>query len=951
MAPPAHEITHATANYSYPHMSDKVLRARVKLLGNLLGRVLLAQAGRRVFVAVETLRKGYIRLHREDDPRKRAQLTRFIGKLDPQIMTNVVRAFSTYFSLVNNAEEAYQHEQRRRLIRSGMPLWTGSFEATLREFRQQGITPDELQVMLDRLAYIPVLTAHPTEAKRRTIMEALRRIFVTSRQLDNTHLTRDERDEIIDQLEMEIQLLWKTDEVRIHRPTVADEIKNGVFYFQESLFKAIPALYRDFEKSLARVYGDLMDENNPLKIPSFLHFGSWIGGDRDGNPNVAPETTIHAVRLHTRAALLEYIIRITALSRVLTHSVLLCKPSWAFVSSLEEDEQFAKNAFHDAPDRFRNEPYRRKLYIMRYRLERNLVDIRRRLQGKVVEKSEDGYPSEQEFLADLYLIRDSLASHGENNVAEGDLKDLIRLAESVGFYLMRLDIRQESSRHTSAVAELLAHQSPAVDYHKLSEDQRIALLAEILTSTRRLVIDTEDLTPETAETLRVFEVMAEMNTEVSPQAFGQYVISMTHQPSHVMEVLALAHHAGLAGYRGGTPYCRVKVSPLFETIEDLEHIEPVMSRLLDNRVYGDLLKASGNQQEVMLGYSDSCKDGGIVSSSWLLYEAQKKITDLASRRRVDCRLFHGRGGTIGRGGGPTHESILAQPPGTVFGQIKFTEQGEVLSYKYSNIETAAYELTMGITGLLKASRGLVNKTPPMERDEFHAIMEELADFGEDSYRELSDRTPNFLDYFYDATPVDEIGLLNIGSRPSHRNKRIRSKTSIRAIPWVFGWAQSRHTLPAWYGLGAALTRWRGESPQRLEMLREMYREWPFFRALLSNTQMALFKADMGIAAKYSELCTDGDLGHTILARVKEEYDRTVHNILAIAEAKSLLEENPPLALSLGRRNPYLDPLNHIQITMLQRYRDTRQEDAERTKWLDPLLRSINAIASGMRNTG
>ena len=932
-------------------MSDKVLRARVKLLGNLLGSVLLAQAGGRVFVAVETLRKGYIRLHREDNPRKRTQLSRFISKLDPQTLTHVVRAFSAYFSLVNSAEEAYQHDQRRRLIRSGTPLWTGSFESTLREFRQQGITPAELQLMLDHLAYIPVLTAHPTEAKRRTVMEAMRRIFVTSRQLDNTQLSRDERDEAIDQLETQIQLLWKTDEVRIHRPSVADEIKNGIFYFQESLFKALPALYRDFEKSLKRVYGDIMDENNPVTIPSFLHFGSWIGGDRDGNPNVSPETTAHAVRLHTRAALLALIVRVTSLSRVLTHSVLMCQPSRAFFDSLERDEPFAKNAFQDAPDRFRNEPYRRKLYIMRYRLERNLVDIRRRLQGKVVEKSEDSYPSEREFLNDLYLIRESLISHGEHNVANGDLKDLIRLTESVGFYLLRLDVRQESSRHTSAVAELIARQSPSIDYDRLTEEQRMEVLADILTGAKRLAFDTEDLTPATVETLRVFEVMTEMSAEVSPMAFGNYVISMTHKPSHVLEVMALAHYAGLAGYDNGVPFCHIKVSPLFETIEDLEHIEPVMTQLLDNPVYGELLKASGNQQEVMLGYSDSCKDGGIVSSSWLLYEAQKKITALASQRRVDCRLFHGRGGTIGRGGGPTHESILAQPPGTVFGQIKFTEQGEVLSYKYSNVETAAYELTMGITGLLKASRSLVNKTPPVERDEFHTIMRELAALGEESYRDLTDRTPNFLDYFYDATPVDEIGLLNIGSRPSHRNKANRSKGSIRAIPWVFGWAQSRHTLPAWYGIGTALDRWQTQSSERLDKLREMYREWPFFRALLSNTQMALFKADMGIAHKYSELCADTALGETIFHQIKEEFERTVGNILAVADAKSLLEETPPLALSLTRRNPYLDPLNHIQIILLERYRDTNLKDADRTKWLDPLLRSINAIASGMRNTG
>lgn len=930
-------------------MSDKLLRARVKLLGSLLGNVLRSQAGGRVFVAVETLRKGYIRLHKEDDAKKREQLSRLIDKLDPQTITHVVRAFSTYFSLVNNAEEAYQHHHRRRLIRSGKRLWTGSFESTLREFRKQGVSANELQRLLDHLAYIPVLTAHPTEAKRRTIMEALRRIFVTSRQLDSTQLSRDEREETIRQLETQIQILWETDEVRTQRPTVVDEIKNGIFYFQESLFKAIPSIYRDFEKALHKVYGDLM-QDTPVTIPSFLHFGSWIGGDRDGNPNVSPETTIHAVMLHKRTVLLEYINRVIALSRVLTHSTLMCTPSRQLMDSLEEDSPIAQKAFHDTPERFTNEPYRRKLYIMRYRLERNLVYARRRLQGKSVADIEHGYDSEEEFLNDLYLIRDSLISHGDQNIADYELKDLIRLAESVGFYLMRLDIRQEASRHTSAVAELLAHQEQAVDYYKLDEEQRLDLLSELLIS-NPVTIDKGRLSPETLETLRVFEVMADMGREVSHKAFGHYVISMTHRASHVMEVQTLASFAGLVGYENGTPFCHVRVSPLFETIDDLEHIEPVMTRLLDNTVYSELLKSSGNQQEVMLGYSDSCKDGGILASSWLLYEAQKKITSLARERHVDCRLFHGRGGTVGRGGGPTHESILAQPPGTVFGQIKFTEQGEVLSYKYSNTETATYEVSVGITGLLKASRGVINKSPVAEHDEFHAIMAELAELGEEAYREITDHTPGFLDYFYEATPVDEIGLLNIGSRPTHRQKSSRSKDSIRAIPWVFGWAQSRHTLPAWYGIGTALSRWQAQRPERLDKLKQMYQQWPFFRALLSNTQMALFKSNMGIAERYSSLCHEDTPGQQIYRQIKDEHDRTVQELLAVTETQSLLEEAPSLALSLNRRNPYLDPLNHIQIMLLRRYRDTSIDDAQRAQWLDPLLRSINAIASGMRNTG
>jgi len=376
----------------------------------------------------------------------------------------------------------------------------------------------------------------------------------------------------------------------------------------------------------------------------------------------------------------------------------------------------------------------------------------------------------------------------------------------------------------------------------------------------------------------------------------------------------------------------------------------VLTALLGNDTYRALLAASGNQQEVMLGYSDSCKDGGILASSWSLYEAQQKIIAITGRMGVGCRLFHGRGGTVGRGGGPTHEAILAQPPGTVHGQIKFTEQGEVLSYKYGHPVTAVYELTMGLTGLMKASRSLITAVEP-DRPEDQALMAELADIGERAYRDLVDRTEGFLDYFYEVCPVDEIGMLNIGSRPSHRNRANRSKESIRAIPWVFGWAQSRHTLPAWYGIGSALAEWRGSDPTRLERLRGLYREWPYFRALLSNTQMALFKAQMDIAREYTRLAHDRQQAQAIFERIRGEYERTLTEVLAVAEIEVLLQENPGLHLSLLRRDPYLDPLNHIQIALLARYRNEALPEEERERWRDPLLRSINAIAAGMRNTG
>jgi phosphoenolpyruvate carboxylase len=929
-------------------LSDKELRSRVKLLGSLLGNVLHTQAGGRVLKAVEMLRKGYIGLRKQANPRKRRRLTQLINTLDTETLSHVIRAFSTYFSLVNIAEEDYQHRQRRLQVRAGGPLWVGSFDHTLRQFHSQGVTPEQLQSLLDRLAYIPVITAHPTESKRQTIMEALRRIFVTSSRLNDSRLGKRERDEIIEKLESQIQILWKTDEVRVQRPQVRDEIKNGLLYFHECLFHAVPTTYRYMEQAIERTYGK--DASPMLRVPSFLRFGSWIGGDRDGNPNVKPETTALALRLQARAVLLEYLNRVTALSRILTYSSQLCTPTPALLESLKLSEQFCGKTFGENRDRFSNEPYRRKLYIIRHRLDCNLRTIRKRLQGEDLPLQEGAYATEQELLNDLYLIYDSLCSHGDRNIADAELKDLIRLVETFGFFLLRLDVRQESSRHTSAVAELFAAQPDKIDYPGLNEAERIEALTTAITRREPLLTDPAVLSPETQESLEVLRVMARMRAEVSPQAFGSYVISMTHQASHVLEVMLLARLAGLAGHNGQGWFCTLQITPLFETIEDLTRIEPLLTTLLDNPTYLSLLKACGNLQEVMLGYSDSCKDGGILASAWNLYEAQKKITALTAARGIECRLFHGRGGTIGRGGGPTHESILAQPQGTVRGQIKFTEQGEMVSYKYSNIETAVYELSVGVTGLIKASRSLI-QPPGQDNPDYLGIMNELAQSGETTYRDLTDRTPGLLDYFYQATPINEIGQLNIGSRPSHRNKVDRSKNSIRAIAWVFGWAQSRHTLPAWYGIGAALQHWQGEDTRRLAQLQAMYRDWPFFRALLSNTQMALFKADMDIARDYAGLCEDVKLAERIYPVIQAEYECTVKEILKVAKSTTLLDENPPLALSLSRRNPYLDPLNAIQLTLLRRYRDPNISEATKDIWLMPLLRSINAIAAGMRNTG
>ncbi|MEK7989640.1 MAG: phosphoenolpyruvate carboxylase [Thiotrichaceae bacterium] len=938
------------------NLRDKSLRRCVKLLGNILGKVLLERADGQIYANIETLRKGYLSLIEQEDPAKRRQLQRLIQALSPETITEVIRAFNIYFSLINIADELHRHLGRVRQIHLGGPLWEGSFDNTMRDFVTQGVTPEQVQEILDQMVYYPVMTAHPTEARRRAVMNALRRIFVTAERLSQRRLSRIERQELESELEAQIHILWRTDEVRMNKLNVEDEINNGLHYFRESLFTAVPRTYLAVERSIKRIYGTEKPIN--IIVPSFLRFGSWIGGDRDGNPFVKPEITEKALRMHTQEVLQEYCRRVNELTGILTHSSTLCRPSAEFQESLEQDIEMCNQNECDTHKRLEHEPYRRKLNMMLTRLKNNLEAAQAHLSGEktgllLAEKQKRGYVNEQGFYQDLLVIRDSLIGHGDKQVADGKLKDLLRLVETFGFYLVKLDIRQESTRHTDAVAELFKFRD--VDYQQLNEVERCTLLTKTLKEVNKIEIGEAELSAETSETLAVFKVMHDMQREISMQAFGSYVISMTHTASHVLEVMTLAMQQDLVGKQDEQWYCHIMVSPLFETIEDLAHIDDVLAELLKNQIYLDLLQASGNTQEVMLGYSDSCKDGGIISSAWLLYEAQKKVTQLLKQHGVESRLFHGRGGSVGRGGGPTYDAIASQPFATVDGQIKFTEQGEVLAYKYSNPETAKYELAVGSAGLLKASSHTIIENNNGESDEYCVIMRELAQYGEKHYRELTDNTEGFLSYFYESTPVSEIGLMNIGSRPARRQQDNPSKYSIRAIPWVFGWSQSRHTLPAWYGLGSAFEQFCSKDAENLAQLQKMYQKWSFFRVLLSNIQMGLYKADISIMKEYAALADDEQNAQGIYNIIVEEHERTVKYILSITQASVLLEDNPLLALSLERRRAYIDPLNAIQVRLLKEYRQQVNaeefDEAEAQRWLSPLLRSINAISAGMRNTG
>ena len=923
---------------------DKQLRSRVKLLGTLLGDVIKTQVGKTTFDAIEKLRQGYIQLHEKEDTGLRKELQSFIDEQNPEQLSLIIKAFNLYFSLVNLAEEEHQFHERQSQLRTDGPKWMGSVLNTIGEFKKEGLSASEVEKIIHNLEYIPVFTAHPTESKRRAVMDNLRQIFLTLDEYNEAEAYKNPyaKEEVIKKLQYQLQVLWKTDEVRRHKPTVQDEIRNGIYHFRQSLFAAVPNVYRYMERALARHYPD-----DKIETPNFLTFGSWIGGDRDGNPFVTHQTTVNALLMQTRAVLYEYEQRIFQLSSQLTQSYYITDISQEVINKATiVDSDFLETVFHRHPDRHKAEPYRRLLTLMRGRLQKNLKYVEDQINGTPSKKSVFAYSSEDEFLQDLEMIYNSLCNHGDQNVADSNLKDLIRLVKTFGFYLMRLDIRQESNVHSDAVTDLLSHLG--IDYNKLSEKEKLVCLAEQVSAPT--IIDTShlDLQDMTHEVLEVFHVMKKMRGEISPKAFNNYVISMTHEASHIMEVLFLAHQVGLAGYNAGKPYCDIRVSPLFETITDLEHIVPVTSALFENPTYKALLEASGGLQEIMLGYSDSAKDGGNLSSSWTLYQAQQQIMVLADSHGIECRLFHGRGGTVGRGGGPTHNAILSQPTGTVRGKIKFTEQGEVLSFKYGNVETAMYELSLGVTGLMKASKGLVKKQTP-DKPEYLEAMQTLAKDGEASFRELTDDTKGFFDFFYGATPVNEIGLLNIGSRPSHRKKGNMSKSSIRAIPWIFGWAQARLTFPAWYGTGDALTSWIKKTDDKL--LKEMYKNWPFFRGLVSNIQMALFKTNLPIGKGYSAIYQDKKIADKIYGMIAEEHTKTVSANLKISDNEYLMADTPQIALSLQRREPYLEPLNNIQISILKHYKDENKTEEEREVWLGPLLNSINAIAAGMRNTG
>ncbi|GHO44963.1 phosphoenolpyruvate carboxylase [Ktedonospora formicarum] len=823
-------------------------------------------------------------------------------------------------------------------------------------FQEKGITPDQLQHLLDEMSIELVFTAHPTEATRRSLITKSNRIAGLLESRDNDLLkTPRQRAQWQRSLESTIDLLWRTDAIRRVRQQPIDEIKMGIYYLDEVLYKALPDLYAEFEELLAEHYPT-------LHVPPFLRLGSWIGGDQDGNPFVGADTMHTALRLQREHIINHYRDTIELLAQEYSQSLTHAHITPELQAAIERDAHLLPEYDRELGPQTTLEPYRRKLSFMWKRLGATLTPPTSTepytqtfapLSRHEEPSSSIAFQNAQELLADLILVRDSLLAGGETELAHGLLTRLIRQVEVFGFYFVSLDVRQHSERHAQALAELLSTTGLCKDYRALDEEQRLNILNNLLGDPRVLTRPGLQLSPETWHILHTFQAIRQARDEYGKKAVSCYIISMTSSLSDLLEVQFFCKEFGLND---------LPIVPLFETIADLHNCTNVLGHAFTHPAYSAYLEQCQRQQQVMLGYSDSSKDGGILTSGWELYEAQLRLAALGKEHQVGITLFHGRGGAIGRGGGPIYEAILGQPAGTVNGHIRITEQGEMLSFKYGLHDIAIRNMELVVTGVARSSipGEYDNEVPQEWRD----IMRDLSASAHERYRSLIYGDSSFISFFEQATPISEIGWLNIGSRPARRTKN-RAIEDLRAIPWVFSWMQSRYVLPSWYGVGSALEAYIDEHPERLEQLQRMYQRWPFLRAFLDNLQMTLSKADMHIAQRYASLVEDQALRQRISKQIQEEYDRTRALVVRIVGGQDLLDTSRVLQESIRRRNPYVDPLSYFQVTLLQRLRalggplmldkdeeaEASAEQQERARLTYAVLLTVNGIAAGVRNTG
>lgn len=918
------------ANNMKTNDSSLPLRRDVKMLGNILGDILRYNGGEELFETVERIRLTCKDLRESFDAGQYEQLKREIGGLNPALRKQVIRAFAAYFHLINIAEQNHRIRRRREYqLREDANTQPGSIENAIDSLKEHDITSDVIKKVLDGMSLELVITAHPTEATKRSILEIQKRIADLLKSMDNPLHSKKEREKIEGSLYNEVSALWQSDELRDRKPTVIDEVRNGLYYFDHTLFDVLPDIHEEVEDCL-----DVYYPEEQWKVPTFLRFGSWIGGDRDGNPNVTADVTWETLKRHQRLVLKKYKDVLVELMKRFSHSTHRVKVSEELLESIASDE--VKFLPEEKRWTVAEEPYRRKFAVM---IERT----------KQVGQSENGYQNSEELLADLYMIRRSVYQHHPENRELKMLEKLIRQVELFGFHLATLDIRNHSGEHEAAITEILRKVRIADDYKALSEEEKQALLQKLLEDPRPLLLLHEDYSPETQEMLKVFQLIKRAHKEFGKQSISVYLVSMTQSVSDLLEVLLLAKEAGI--YRlhvDGTVESDLNVAPLLETIDDLTAGPKIIETLFNMPVYRSHLEKLGNRQEIMLGYSDGSKDGGTLTANWKLYKAQLEIHEMAKKYHVGLKFFHGRGGSLGRGGGPLNRSLLSQPAETFGDSIKITEQGEVLSSRYLLEDIAYRSLEQATSTMLEVAAHVSKESEQELRDErYVAAIEEISEAALAKYQSLVFQDSDFLTYFNQATPLGELGELNIGSRPMARKNSAKFE-NLRAIPWVFAWTQSRQLLPGWYAAGTGLASFAEKDSGNLELLREMYEKWPFFRSTIDNLQMALMKADITTAKEYAALVKDSEIRGRIFGNIEDEYNRTKKILLAISSDNELLDHSPNIKDSVHRRNPYVDPLNFIQIELIKELREMEEPDEE---LMVQVLLTISGIAAGLRNTG
>ena len=910
---------------------DVFLQEDIRELGRILGDTIRTQHGDDVFDLIENIRKRSIRFRRDQDNGARLELEETLSSLSPERTTQVIRAFS-YFSLLANIAEDQHHIRRTRAhLIAGSPPRKGSLSHAIASVFDAGVTEADLIEFFKHAVVSPVLTAHPTEVQRKSVLNCQMVIARLLDLRDRMQLTAEEAQENNEALRRAILTLWQTRMLRNSKLSVLDEVENGLSYFDYTLLRELPHLYAGLEDVLAARH----HSTGTMELPSFMKVGSWIGGDRDGNPFVTADVLEQALRMQCQRALTFYLAELHILESQLSLASRLANCS-------KELQALADASHEDSPHRA-DEPYRRAIAGIHARLSASLHAITGTALAPPAGPQAHPYAGADELMHDLNIVHRSLAANGSAALTRGKLRSLRRAVSVFGFSLAPIDLRQNADVHERVVAELLETASPGTGYLALDEEARIKLLLQELSSPRPLASPHLAYSEETHAELAIFTAARRAHRQFGTNAIQNCIISKADGVSDVLEVALLLKEVGILHPVEGR--MDVNIVPLFETIGDLRNSAAVMERLFSLPAYKRLLQSRDDTQEVMLGYSDSNKDGGFLTSGWELYKAETELIEVFRKHGVRLRLFHGRGGSVGRGGGPSYEAILAQPAGAVQGQLRLTEQGEVITAKYANPEVGRRNLEVLAAATVEAS--LLAHREPSPDPAFLATMESLSDEAFRAYRHLVYETDGFETYFWESTVIAEIAGLNIGSRPASR-KKTRAIEDLRAIPWVFSWAQCRLMLPGWFGFGSAVQAFLAAHPDTgLPLLQRMHKEWPFFSTLLSNMDMVLAKSDIAIASRYATLVEDIALREAIFSRIKAEHQATIDALMAITGQKELQENNPLLKRSIRNRFPYLDPLNHVQVELLRHFREGQQDERIRLG----IHLSINGIAAGLRNSG